>query len=105
MENSGLVNIIKNDKHEEMLLMYDMFSRVTDSFGHLKVHLLNFIINEGNKLVQDEKLKQDEFVQKLIELRDKIVSFYIKSFQKDQNIDVTIKNAFENFINQNDRTA
>lgn len=60
--------------------MYEMFSKVTESFNHLKGHLSQFIISEGNKLVQDEKLKQDEFVQKLIELRDKTVYIFVKSF-------------------------
>lgn len=105
MENSGLNHMIRYDKHDEISLMYDMFSKVTDAFSLLKTSLSQFIVNEGNKLVQDEKLKQDEFVTKLIELRDKMVSFYHKSFQKDSGIDVCIKNAFENFINQNERTA
>lgn len=30
-------------------------------------------MNEGKKLVLDEKLKQDEFVYKLVEFRDKIM--------------------------------
>jgi cullin 3 len=105
MDNSGLTHMIKNDKIEEIGLMYDMFSKVTEAFGHLKGHLSQFIISEGNKLVLDEKLKQDEFVQKIIELRDKMINIFGKAFLKDSNIDVTIKNSFETFINQNERTA
>jgi len=105
MENSGLTQMIKNDKHDEIGLMHDMFSKVPDAFGLMKTHLSGYIISEGNKLVVDEKLKQDEFVGKLIELRDKMMLIFVKSFQKDTNIDVTIKNAFEHFVNQNDRTA
>lgn len=52
-------------------------------------------MNEGNKLVGDDKLKNDEFVQKLIELRDKMMAIHGKSFNKDTNIDITIKNSFE----------
>lgn len=34
-----------------------------------------------------------------------MVSIYVKSFQKDTNIDIAIKNAFETFINYNEKTA
>ena len=55
--------------------------------------------------MQDEKLKHDEFVAQVIDLRDKMLNIYVKSFNKDSSIDLTIKNAFETFINQNDKTA
>lgn len=44
-------------------------------------------------------------MSKVIELRDKMIFIFGKSFQKDSNIDVTIKNAFESFVNQNERIA
>lgn len=56
-------------------------------------------MSEGSKLVQDEKLKHDEFVAHIIELRDKMMNIYVKSFGRDPTIDLTIKNAFEFFIN------
>lgn len=34
-----------------------------------------------------------------------MLNIYVKSFNKDSTIDLTIKNAFESFINQNDKTA
>jgi hypothetical protein len=46
-----------------------------------------------------------EFVTKIIDLRDKMMHIYNKSFNKDANIDITIKNAFEKFINYNNKTA
>lgn len=33
------------------------------------------------------------------------MNIFTKSFNKDPNIDIQIKTAFENFINQNDKTA
>lgn len=34
-----------------------------------------------------------------------MLNIYVKSFNRDSNIDIAIKTAFENFINQNDKTA
>lgn len=42
--------------------MHELFSKVPESFNQLKNTLCNFIINEGNKLVGDDKLKHEEFV-------------------------------------------
>ena len=105
MENSGLIHMIRNEKYEEIALMHELFSKVQDAFGVLMKHMAGYIIGEGNKLVADDKLRSDEFVGKLIELREKMVNIYVKSFNKDSNVDLAIKNAFENFINQNEKTA
>jgi hypothetical protein len=68
MENSGLTHMIKNDKFEEINLMYELFSKDKSkpAFNQLKLHLSNFIITEGNKLVADNNLKPDELVSKII---------------------------------------
>lgn len=34
-----------------------------------------------------------------------MINMYVKSFNKDASIDLTIKNSFEGFINHNDKTA
>jgi hypothetical protein len=63
--------------------MHSLFSKVPEAFQKLSKHLSGYIINEGNKLVEDDKLKHDEYVAKVIELRDKMFNIYTKSFNKD----------------------
>lgn len=63
-----------------MTLLYEMFSKMPETLTLLKTHLSQYIVEEGEKLVKDDKLKHDEFVQKLIDLRDKMISIYMKSF-------------------------
>ena len=105
MENSGLVAMIKNDRYDEIALMHELFAKVPNAFAMLKNQLSQFVVNEGNVLVNDDKLKSDEFVSRVISLRDKMMIIYQRSFNRDPNIDITIKNAFETFVNQNDKTA
>lgn len=105
MENSGLIHMIRNEKYQEIALMHELLSKVPEAFITLGKHLGNYIIMEGNKLVQDDKLKHDEFVSKVIELRDKMVNIQVRSFNRDTTIDLSIKNAFESFINQSEKTA
>jgi hypothetical protein len=47
----------------------------------------------------EEKFKHDEFVANVINLREKMMSIHQRSFAKDMNIDLTIKTAFETFLN------
>ena len=42
----------------------------------MKSHLANFIVSEGNKLVSDVQLKPDDFVGKIIDLREKMLTIY-----------------------------
>ena len=46
-------------------------------------------------MFNDDKLKHDEFVTRLIGLREKMLNIYSKSFNKDSDIDITIKHSFE----------
>ena len=70
-----------------------------EAFQALSKHLSAYIIGEGQKLITDEKMKPDEFVAQVIALREKMMNIHTRSFGKDSNIELTIKTAFENFIN------
>ena len=106
MENSGMISMIKNEKYDELSLMYELFSKVSDAFTSLTKQLSQYIVQEGTKLMADEKFKHDEFVANVINLREKMMSIHQRSFAKDMNIDLTIKTAFETFLNQeSEKTA
>ena len=59
MDNSGLVSMIKNEKYEELALLYELFSKIQDAFSLLTKHLSMYIIGEGQKLMEDSGLKHD----------------------------------------------
>jgi len=104
MDSSGLVHMIRNNKMDELALVYNMFSRRPASFELLRKHLAEFIINEGNKLVAEE-VKNEEFVTKMIDLRERVSSVQSTAMLKDTQIDMTIKMAFEKVVNVTNRTA
>jgi hypothetical protein len=71
MQSSGLVHMIRNNSMDELSMVYNMFQRRPASFELLRKHLSEFIITEGNKLVEEE-VKNDEFVTKIIDLRERV---------------------------------
>jgi len=82
-----------------------MFKRCPNALEMFKKHLKAYIVEEGLKLVKNEALETDELVRKIIEFRQRIMDLLQKSLEKDMTIDLTIKNSFEMFINENDKTA
>ena len=104
MESSGLVHMIRNNNIDELGLVYNMFQRRPASFELLRKHLAEFIIREGNKLVSEE-VKNDDLVIKMIDLRERVCGIQSRAMEKDTQIDMTIKMAFEKVVNVNNRTA
>mmetsp|Transcript_3695 Transcript_3695/g.4695 ORF Transcript_3695/g.4695 Transcript_3695/m.4695 type:complete len:106 (+) Transcript_3695:785-1102(+) len=82
-----------------------MFSITPSAFMYLRNHFSEYIVDEGKKLVEDEKLKNEDLCCKLIDLRSRIIDIYTKCMNKDNQIDLTIKMSFEKFINYTNRTA
>ena len=82
MESSGLVHMIRNNSMDELALVYFMFSRRSASFELLRKHLADFIINEGNKLVNEE-LKNEILVIKMIDLRERVSAIQMQAMEKD----------------------
>ena len=71
----------------------------------MKAVLKGYIVEEGRKLIRAENIKDEELVRNIIEFRQKMVNLLHKSLDRDSNVDLTIKTSFENFINENEKTA
>ena len=68
MPSSGLISMIRNDRVNELTVLYNMFQRRPESFEMLRKHLSQHIVDEGSKLVADEKMKNEDLVTNLIQL-------------------------------------
>lgn len=86
-------------------MLYQIFSRREASFEMMRKHLGDYVTKEGAKLVEDEKLKPDQLVLKLIELRERMALIQTQAMKKDTHVEMTLKWAFEHVVNQSNRTA
>ena len=71
----------------------------------LKQELKNYIVSEGQKLVRNDQIHNDDLVREIIAFRQRMMDLLHKSLDRDMTVDMTIKNSFENFINENEKTA
>nr|XP_023886584.1 cullin-3B-like [Quercus suber] len=99
MENSGLVNMLLDNKCEDLGRMYVLFGRVQDGLLKMTSH----IRETGKQLFTDPARVEDpvEFVQRLLDEKDKYDNIITSSFNNDKTFQNALNSAFEDFINLN----
>ncbi|RYR33115.1 hypothetical protein Ahy_A10g047690 [Arachis hypogaea] len=106
MENSGLVNMLVDDKYEDLGRMYSLFRRVPTGLTVVKDVMTAFVRDTGKQLVMDPERLRDpvDFVQRLLDLKDKYDKIINMSFTNDKTFQNALNSSFEHFINLNARS-
>ncbi|KAJ6797627.1 cullin-3A-like [Iris pallida] len=106
MENSGLVNMLMDDKYEDLARMYNLFRRVPDGLSTIRNVMTSHLRESGKHLVTDpERLKDPvEFVQRLLNEKDKHDKIISTAFNNDKTFQNALNSSFEYFINLNNRS-
>ncbi|KAF8378431.1 hypothetical protein HHK36_029770 [Tetracentron sinense] len=106
MENSGLVNMLVDDKYEDLGRMYSLFRRVPDGLSTIKEVMISHIRETGKQLVTDPERLRDpvDFVQRLLDEKDKHDKIISLAFNNDKTFQNALNSSFEYFINLNPRS-
>ncbi|KAK3003633.1 hypothetical protein RJ639_019632 [Escallonia herrerae] len=106
MENSGLVNMLLDDKYEDLGSMYNLFRRVPNGLSTIRDVMTSHLRDTGKQLVTDlERVKDPvEFVQCLLNERDKYDKVITLAFNNDKTFQNALNSSFEFFINLNPRS-
>ncbi|XP_069692217.1 cullin-3 [Periplaneta americana] len=106
MENSGVVHMLKNQKTEDLACMYKLFSRVTDGLKTVADCVSQYLREQGKALVQEEEggTNAINFVQNLLDLKDRFDHFLHNSFNNDKIFKQMIASDFEHFLNLNPKS-
>ncbi|CAK9277004.1 unnamed protein product [Sphagnum jensenii] len=106
MENSGLVSMLIDDKYDDLGRMYNMFHRVSTGLQTIRDLMTAHLRDTGRQLVLDpERLKDPvEFVQRLLDEKDKYDKIIQLSFGNDKTFQNALNSSFEYFINLNVRS-
>ena len=103
MENSGFVNMLVNDKYDDLGRMYKLFFRVPSGFSIMRDVVTSYIQNTGKQLVTNpERLKDPiNLVQRPLDLKDKYDKIINLAFYNDKTFQNALNSSFEYFINLN----
>ncbi|KAK8522909.1 hypothetical protein V6N13_115857 [Hibiscus sabdariffa] len=106
MENSGLVNMLLNDKYEDLGKMYNLFKRVPNGLSMIRDVMTSHLRETGRQLVTDVESSKDpvEFVQRLLDERDKYDKIICQAFSNSKTFQNALNSSFEYFINLNSRS-
>jgi cullin 3 len=107
MENSGVVHMLQNLKTEDLGCMYKLFSRVTDGLNTVCGCVSQYLREKGRALVQEElesATNAVQFVQNLLDLKDRFEHFLHYSFSNDKQFKQMIASDFEYFLNLNTKS-
>ncbi|KAL6350572.1 hypothetical protein AAG906_019219 [Vitis piasezkii] len=106
MENSGLVNMLLDDKYDDLGRMYNLFRRVPNGLSTIREVMTSHIRDTGKHLVTDPERLRDpvEFVQRLLDEKDKYDKIIGSSFNNDKTFQNALTSSFEYFINLNPRS-
>lgn len=106
MENSGLVNMLLDDKYEDLGRMYNLFRRVDNGLITIRDVMTSHIRETGKELVTDPERVKDpvEFVQRLLDEKDKYDKIITLAFINDKSFQNALNSSFEYFINLNPRS-
>ncbi|KAG4148772.1 hypothetical protein ERO13_D05G304600v2 [Gossypium hirsutum] len=106
MENSGLVNMLLNDKHGDLGRMYNLFRRVPNGLAMIRDVMTSHLRETGKQLVTDaERLKDPvEYVQRLLDEKEKYDGIISLAFSNDKTFQNALNSSFEYFINLNSRS-
>eukprot|EP01101_Sappina_pedata_P006463 TRINITY_DN3204_c0_g1_i1.p1 TRINITY_DN3204_c0_g1~~TRINITY_DN3204_c0_g1_i1.p1 ORF type:complete len:755 (-),score=227.71 TRINITY_DN3204_c0_g1_i1:56-2320(-) len=126
MEGSGLVVMLRDDKIDDLHRMYQLFQRVPNGHNMMKEVISNYLRETGKSLVaadsdtkpvNNEKAEAEEnpqptakesspaqYIQNLLDLRDKYTNILTRAFNRDKSFKHTMDQAFEYFINLNKKS-
>jgi len=106
MENSGVVYMLKNEKIDDLRTMYTILSRIEKEGIEAMKNAASKYLREQGKAVVEENAKKSavEFIQALLDLKDKFDRFLVESLRDDRVFKQMITSDFEFFINLNPKS-
>ncbi|PKU65257.1 cullin-3A [Dendrobium catenatum] len=106
MDNSGLVNMLVDDKYDDLSRMYNLFRRVPEGLSTIREVMTSHLRETGKQLVTDpDKLRDPvDFVQRLLNEKDKHDKIISAAFNNDKTFQNALNSSFEYFINLNNRS-
>ena len=106
MENSGIVKLLTDDKYSDLSRMYSLLRRIETGLKLMCTMMQDHLKTTGKNLVTDVERQKDpvDFVQKLLDMKDKFAEIISSSFSNDKYFQNTLNQAFEYFINLNTRS-
>ncbi len=107
MEGSGLSAMLRDDKYDDLRRMYTLLNRAPPALDLLRDGMARFLTQCGQSIVDGQEAVRDpvQFVRSLLELKAKMDAVVKESFRSEKRCQQRLKEAFEEFVNKDNRVA
>ena len=95
----GLDNLIEENRTYDLKLAYNLLCRVKNGTQELCTCFCNYVKKRGRTIVIDPE-KDKTMVQELLDFKEKLNNIVVNCFQNNEKYVNSLKESFENFINQ-----
>ncbi|XP_018322699.1 cullin-4B isoform X2 [Agrilus planipennis] len=95
----GLDGLLEENRLNDLSLLYSLFGRVKNGHTELCTAFNLYIKKRGRTIVIDPE-KDKTMVQELLDFKDAMDNIVATCFNKNEKFSNSLKEAFENFINQ-----
>lgn len=101
-DGTGVKEMFTNKKLDELLKMYQLYSRVEGTLKYMLLEMGPYIESRGTIVIEDEELLKDpvKFTEKLLELKKEMDEIVVQCFNNDPKFNQTRDRAFLNFMNK-----
>ena len=107
MKDSGCAEMLKNTQLEDLSRMYDLFSKVPDTLSLVRNCMKKELLSQGHSIIRDPECGKNpiHFISKVLKTREQYGNTIKRSFRGDKSFQRTLKEAFETFLNVNEKPA
>ncbi|XP_067950134.1 cullin-3-like [Watersipora subatra] len=105
MENSGVIHMLRHNKHKDLACMYKLLIRDSNGLRTICSTISLYLRELGKSLVAEEEgTTAISYIQGLVDLKDRFDQFLYESFNGDKYFKQIMCGDFEYFINLNDKS-
>lgn len=107
MKNSGCICMMKDDKIDDLKLMYSLFFKVPSTVELLREAMSSYIKQCGFEIVAQQEIAKEpiNFVKQVLDLKSKFDIIIKEAFRGEKKSESYLKISFEEFMNKDSKCA
>ncbi|RPA95944.1 Cullin-domain-containing protein [Choiromyces venosus 120613-1] len=97
-DQRSIEELFQKQDHKSLTILYGLLDRIGEPSSHLRSPWEKYILEVGRSIIEDEG-RENEMVQRLLELKDSLDTFVRVPFKGDDTLAYSLRESFGTFLN------
>ncbi|CAZ84058.1 unnamed protein product [Tuber melanosporum] len=97
-DQGSIEDLLQKQDHKSLATLYSLLDRIGEPSSYLRLAWEKHILTVGRSIIEDES-RENEMVQRLLELKDSLDSFVRVPFKGDDTLAYALRESFGTFLN------